>query len=501
MRSYEMTEIGARGLDACLDEAFEIALDDCDAVFLSVDIDVCDPGHAPGTGTPEPGGLSARELLDAVRRICRELPVAGIDVVEVSPPYDHAEITAFLANRVCLEALSGLAAKKVGITHDPAGTAAGGPMTHTSSANGAALRRPPVPRRARRTWSSRRPDRRGRAEARALGRPGPDAASSTSPAACWRPASPTRTCTRSRAGWSGSAATCPSTRPARSTSPRSARTPTATPTSSGSSAAAGRCRRSRAGRRWRPTSTPWCRTGRCSCPTATTTAPGSTRRALEIAGVTADTPDPPDGRIERDADGHPSGTLHEGATALVSRHLPRTTGADYRAALLAGQAYLHSLGVTSWQDAIVGSYSGMDDPASTYVDAAASGELRSHVVGALWWDREQGVEQVADLVGRREALTGGRFRATSVKVMQDGVAENGTAAMLEPYLDRCGHADRQHRPLLRRRRGAQGRRAPPWTPPASRCTCTRSATGRCARRWTRWSAPTRPGATTSPTCS
>ena len=121
MRSYEMTEIGARGLDAVLDEAFEIALDECDAVFLSVDIDVCDPGHAPGTGTPEPGGLTSRQLLDAVRRICSELPVAGIDVVEVSPPYDHAEITAYLANRVCLEALSGLAARKVGITHDPAG--------------------------------------------------------------------------------------------------------------------------------------------------------------------------------------------------------------------------------------------------------------------------------------------------------------------------------------------------------------------------------------------
>jgi agmatinase len=121
MRSYEMTEIGKRGLDECLDEAFEIALDECDAVFLSVDIDVCDPGHAPGTGTPEPGGLSSRQLLDAVRRICRELPVAGIDVVEVSPPYDHAEITAYLANRVCLEALSGLAARRHGISHDPAG--------------------------------------------------------------------------------------------------------------------------------------------------------------------------------------------------------------------------------------------------------------------------------------------------------------------------------------------------------------------------------------------
>ncbi|MDX6375609.1 MAG: hypothetical protein QOD98_4597, partial [Nocardioidaceae bacterium] len=151
-------------------------------------------------------------------------------------------------------------------------------------------------------------------------------------------------------------------------------------------------------------------------------------------------PDPSDGRIERDAEGRPNGTLHEGATALISRHLPRTTGADYRAALLAGQAYLHSLGVTSWQDAIVGSYAGMDDPASIYVEAAESGELRSHVVGALWWDRRQGVEQVADLVGRRAALTAGRFRATSVKIMQDGVAENATASLLEPYLDRCGHA-------------------------------------------------------------
>jgi agmatinase len=121
MRSFEMTEIGARGLDACLDEAFEIALDDCEGVFLSVDVDVCDPGHAPGTGTPEPGGLSARQLLDSVRRICLELPVVGVDIVEVSPPYDHAEITAYLANRVALEALSGIAARRRGLTHDPAG--------------------------------------------------------------------------------------------------------------------------------------------------------------------------------------------------------------------------------------------------------------------------------------------------------------------------------------------------------------------------------------------
>ena len=109
MRSYEMTEIVTRGLDECLTEAFGIALDECDGVFLSVDVDVVDPGLAPGTGTPEPGGLSSRQLLDAVRRIAMELPLAGIDVVEVAPPYDHAEITAYLANRVVLEALSGIA--------------------------------------------------------------------------------------------------------------------------------------------------------------------------------------------------------------------------------------------------------------------------------------------------------------------------------------------------------------------------------------------------------
>jgi agmatinase len=112
MRSYEMTEIGVRGLDTCLSEAFGIATDDCDGVFLSVDIDVCDPAHAPGTGTPEPGGLSARQLLDAVRRVAYELPVVGVDVVEVSPPYDHADITSFLANRVVLEVLSGLARQR-----------------------------------------------------------------------------------------------------------------------------------------------------------------------------------------------------------------------------------------------------------------------------------------------------------------------------------------------------------------------------------------------------
>ncbi len=109
MRSFEMTEVVARGLDACLTEAMSLALRKCDAVFLSVDVDVVDPGMAPGTGTPEPGGLTGRQLLDAVRRVAMEVPVAGVDVVEVSPPYDHAEVTAYLGNRIVLEALSGIA--------------------------------------------------------------------------------------------------------------------------------------------------------------------------------------------------------------------------------------------------------------------------------------------------------------------------------------------------------------------------------------------------------
>jgi agmatinase len=115
MRSYEMSEVVRRGLDECLDEAFVIATDGCDGVFLSVDVDVVDPGMAPGTGTPEPGGLTSRQLLDAVRRCALELPLVGMDVVELSPPYDGpGEITAFLANRLVLETLSGIAARRRG---------------------------------------------------------------------------------------------------------------------------------------------------------------------------------------------------------------------------------------------------------------------------------------------------------------------------------------------------------------------------------------------------
>ena len=119
MRSYEMTEIHHRGLNTVLDESFTTLTDGCDGVFLSVDIDVVDPGMAPGTGTPEPGGMTSRELLEAVRRICLELPVVGIDVVEVAPAFDSADITAILANRVVLEALSAIAKRRIGSSYSP----------------------------------------------------------------------------------------------------------------------------------------------------------------------------------------------------------------------------------------------------------------------------------------------------------------------------------------------------------------------------------------------
>lgn len=168
--------------------------------------------------------------------------------------------------------------------------------------------------------------------------------------------------------------------------------------------------------------------------------------ALRVAGVDASTPDPADGRIERDAEGRPTGTLHEGATRLVSRFTPPTTADDEHAALLEAQRYLHSVGVTGWQDAIVGSYFGASDTALIYAAALESGELTADVVGAMWWDRDRGTEQVPELVARRDALAArlgpaARFRLSAVKIMADGVIENGTASMLEPYLGPFGEGE------------------------------------------------------------
>jgi len=156
-------------------------------------------------------------------------------------------------------------------------------------------------------------------------------------------------------------------------------------------------------------------------------------RALELAGVTADTPDPVDGRIERDGSGTATGTLHEGAMELVRRRMPAPRPDRLVDAVLAGQRHLHALGITAWTDAWV-----VPDELAAYQALADRGGLTAKVTAALWWDRGRGLEQIDDLVAQRAATRGDRLVASTVKIMQDGVVENGTAAMLDPYLGRDG---------------------------------------------------------------
>src|SRR5205085_8247565 len=109
LRWHAMEEIERRGAEAVIADAIAQALEGPDCIYLSVDIDVVDPGMAPGTGTPEAGGMLSRELLRAVRQIVGSVDLVGVDIVEVSPPYDTSDITAILAHRVVMETLSALA--------------------------------------------------------------------------------------------------------------------------------------------------------------------------------------------------------------------------------------------------------------------------------------------------------------------------------------------------------------------------------------------------------
>ncbi len=158
-------------------------------------------------------------------------------------------------------------------------------------------------------------------------------------------------------------------------------------------------------------------------------------RALEVAGLTEETLDPPDGMIVRNGEGRPAGALHEGAMSLVEELLPEDTLEDWIAGLRVALRYLHSLGITAWNDAIVG---GSYPTLEAYRALAAKGDLTARVVGSLWWDRHRGEEQVDDLLTQRERAPVGRFVATNVKIMQDGIVENFTAATLTPYLDERG---------------------------------------------------------------
>jgi predicted amidohydrolase YtcJ len=154
--------------------------------------------------------------------------------------------------------------------------------------------------------------------------------------------------------------------------------------------------------------------------------------ALRMAGVDSTTQDPPDGRIERTEGNEPQGTLHEGAVRAVEDLVPEDTPDELRAGIIAGQEYLLSKGVTAWQDAHV-------DLAThaAYRRLADSDELIGTAVGALWWHRSRGMEQVEELEQVRSEAQG-RYLPKTVKIMLDGVVENHTASMLEPYLDADG---------------------------------------------------------------
>lgn len=166
--------------------------------------------------------------------------------------------------------------------------------------------------------------------------------------------------------------------------------------------------------------------------------------ALAIAGITKDTPDPSDGRIERDPEtGEPTGTLHEGAAySFQDRFLPTPTRQDWEEAILEGQQHLHSLGITGWQDAWV-----TPDTLEAYRSLSEAGRLTARVVGALWWERTRELDQISEFLTQREAGAsrgpgGAGFHPTSVKIMTDGVLENYTGALLQPYCDGCGgHTD------------------------------------------------------------
>src|SRR6266540_3150095 len=155
--------------------------------------------------------------------------------------------------------------------------------------------------------------------------------------------------------------------------------------------------------------------------------------ALALAGVTAATTDPSNGRLERDQRGAPTGVLHEGAMRLVERVVPPPSTDELARALATAQAYLHRLGISAWQDAWV-----LPAQLDAYRAAAAAAKLTARVVAALKWQPEAGEEQLDGLVEQRRTASVGRLRAGAVKIVQDGVFENFTAAMLDPYLGRDG---------------------------------------------------------------
>lgn len=168
--------------------------------------------------------------------------------------------------------------------------------------------------------------------------------------------------------------------------------------------------------------------------------------AINLAGLDASTTDPEDGRIEREADGFPSGTFHEGAGDLFDGFKPRASDDLAYHGLLRAQDMLIAFGITGWQDAGLGEGAGASP--ETYIRAVKAGTLRAHVAGAQWWERDRGFDQIGAMIARRDEYRrrghADRFDLGTVKLMVDGVAENFTASMLDSYRDADGRDTCNH---------------------------------------------------------
>ncbi len=152
--------------------------------------------------------------------------------------------------------------------------------------------------------------------------------------------------------------------------------------------------------------------------------------ALAIAGIDKDTPDPVDGRIDRDPEtGEPIGSLQEGAMDLVTQHIPPLSLQTRLAGLKYSIELLNGFGITSIQDAIV-----FEEDLEAYTELANRGELSLRVVASIWWENDQDLEQISSIAALRDKYAHELIDTGTVKIMQDGVMENYTAAMLEPYL-------------------------------------------------------------------
>lgn len=157
--------------------------------------------------------------------------------------------------------------------------------------------------------------------------------------------------------------------------------------------------------------------------------------ALNMAGITKDTPDPAGGQILRDAEsGEPSGTLQEEARLLVRKFLPPVTEQEKIAALRSSMQQFNAWGITAIQDASVDGGPELD----VYAALEDAGELSLRVVAALRWYPERGLEQVDELRALRDRYESELIDAATAKIWMDGILENHTGAMLEPYLNANG---------------------------------------------------------------